>query len=105
MQNVQLNLNLSQGLTVERSMSPLSLEYNDTTTESHPITVKVQHLAPDDEISDPSSGLYRSNIISDEDFSRSTQQGTKIENIKVKYVVGCDGARSWTRKYGLSPFF
>ncbi|KAJ7918198.1 FAD binding domain-containing protein [Mycena leptocephala] len=86
------------GLTVERSMSPLSLEYNDSTTESHPVTVKVQHLIPDEEISDPSSGLYRSNIISDEDFNRSTQQGTKIENIKAKYVVGCDGARSWTRK-------
>ncbi|KAJ7847822.1 FAD binding domain-containing protein [Mycena olivaceomarginata] len=85
------------GLTVERSMSPLSLELSDSTTESHPVTVKVQHLVPVEEASDPSSGLYRSNILSDEEFNRSASKGGKIESIKAKYVVGCDGARSWTR--------
>ncbi|KAJ7236871.1 FAD binding domain-containing protein [Mycena haematopus] len=86
------------GLTVQRSVSPLSLEHSDSITESHPVTVKVQHLIPMEETSDVSSGLYRSNIISDEEFNRSTSQGGKIETIKAKYVVGCDGARSWTRK-------
>ncbi|KAJ6562415.1 FAD binding domain-containing protein [Mycena capillaripes] len=88
----------TNGLTVERSMSPLSLEYNDSATDSHPIAVKVEHLAPVEDVSDPSSGMYRSNILSDEDFHRSTQDGTKTEIINAKYVVGCDGARSWTRK-------
>ncbi|KAJ7321851.1 FAD binding domain-containing protein [Mycena albidolilacea] len=85
------------GLTVERSISPLSLELSDSTTENHPVTVKVQHLIPVEEASDPSSGLYRSNILSDEEFNRSASKGGKIESIKAKYVVGCDGARSWTR--------
>jgi phenol 2-monooxygenase len=83
-------------------MSPLSLELSDSTTESHPVTVKVQHLVPVEEAPDPSSGLYRSNILSDEEFNRSASKGRKIESIKAKYVVGCDGARSWTRKYAVS---
>ncbi|KAJ7015890.1 FAD binding domain-containing protein [Mycena alexandri] len=87
------------GLAVERLMSPLSLEYSDSPTESHPITVKIEHLVPIEDSSDPASGLYRSNIISDEEFNRSRLRGGKVENIKAKYVVGCDGARSWTRKY------
>ncbi|KAJ7737365.1 FAD binding domain-containing protein [Mycena metata] len=86
------------GLAVERSMSPLSLEYNDSPTESHPVTVKIEHLVPVEDSSDPTSGLYRSNILSDEEFNRSRLRGGKVENIKAKYVVGCDGARSWTRK-------
>ncbi|KAJ6481937.1 FAD binding domain-containing protein [Mycena sanguinolenta] len=85
------------GLTVERSVSPLSLEYSDSPTETHPVTVNVQHLIPLEETVDVSSGLYRSNILSDEEFNRSTAQGGKTETIKAKYVVGCDGARSWTR--------
>ncbi|KAJ7173006.1 FAD binding domain-containing protein [Mycena crocata] len=84
------------GLTVERSMSPLSLEYSDT-PQSHLVTVKVAHLTAHVEESDPSSGLYRSNIISDGSFASSSPQVTKTELIKAKYVVGCDGARSWTR--------
>ncbi|KAJ7165334.1 FAD binding domain-containing protein [Mycena filopes] len=86
------------GLKVERSISPLSLEYNDSPTESHPITVQVEHLVPFKDSSDPTSGLYRSNILSDEEFDRSSFRGGKVENIRAKYVVGCDGARSWTRK-------
>ncbi|KAK7042192.1 3-propionate hydroxylase [Favolaschia claudopus] len=86
------------GLTVERSMSPISLEFSDSSAETHPVIVKVQHLAPATETSNGSSGLYRSNIISDEEFHRGfTAQGGQVETIKAKYVVGCDGARSWTR--------
>ncbi|KAF7366308.1 3-(3-hydroxy-phenyl)propionate hydroxylase [Mycena sanguinolenta] len=86
------------GLTVERSVSPLSMEHSDSPTETHPVIVKVQHLIPaTDETVDVSSGLYRSNILSDEEFNRSTAKSGKIETIKAKYVVGCDGARSWTR--------
>ncbi|KAF8145967.1 FAD binding domain protein [Mycena galopus ATCC 62051] len=90
----------ADGLTVERSMAPVTLEYSDSSTESHPVTVKVQHLIPKEGLeasSDISSGLYRSNILSDEEFHRSEARGGKIESIKAKYVVGCDGARSWTR--------
>ncbi|KAJ7121127.1 FAD binding domain-containing protein [Mycena epipterygia] len=93
----------ADGLSVERSISPLSLEYTDRTTESHPITVKVAHLSPIDDISDVSSGLYRSNIITDEPSSLPSSKEAKTEEIKAKYVIGCDGARSWTRKQlGLS---
>ncbi|KAJ6469125.1 FAD binding domain-containing protein [Mycena vitilis] len=89
----------AHGLTVERSLSPSLLEYTDNETESHPVTVKLEHLAPVEDISNATSGMYRSNILSDEDdLNRSTAQGTKTESIKARYVVGCDGARSWTRK-------
>ncbi|KAJ6597524.1 FAD binding domain-containing protein [Mycena vulgaris] len=89
----------ADGLTVERSVSPLSLEYSDSATESHPLTVKLAHLSPveDSTSSDPSSGLYRSNIISNKPSGLS-EKVENIEQIKVKYVVGCDGARSWTRR-------
>ncbi|KAJ7443884.1 FAD binding domain-containing protein [Mycena galericulata] len=88
----------ADGLTVERSISPLSLEYNDDNpAESHPITVKLAHLVPlDDKSPDASSGLYRSNIISMPDAPAA--QVERVEELKAKYVVGCDGARSWTRK-------
>ncbi|KAJ7216366.1 FAD binding domain-containing protein [Mycena pura] len=86
-------------LTVERSISAVSLECREDPSEAHPITVKVDHLVPSDEAVD-ANGLYRSNILPDELFnsSISQRQVAKTEEIKTKYVVGCDGARSWTRK-------
>ncbi|KAJ7481887.1 FAD binding domain-containing protein [Mycena latifolia] len=84
------------GLTVERSVVPLSLEHTDST---RPMMVKLAHLAPTEGSSDPASGLYRSNIISNgHPGLRSPPGVSKTEELKVKYVVGCDGARSWTRK-------
>ena len=48
------------------------------------------------------NGLHRSNLRGDTTDSllqsaRDTQ-GTKTENVLAKYVVGCDGAHSWTRR-------
>jgi len=50
---------------------------------------------------DIKSGLYRSNLFTDE----STTAGNEVngdhsaeETVRCKYLVGCDGARSWVRK-------
>ncbi|KAJ7768580.1 FAD binding domain-containing protein [Mycena maculata] len=86
----------ADGLTVERSISPVSLEYSEDPAETHPITVKLEHLVPVNDSSDASSGLYRSNIIS-QSVETPSAGVEKTEEIKAKYVVGCDGARSWTR--------
>lgn len=86
----------ADGLKVERSISPVSLEFADDAMAGRPIAVKLAHLVPAVDGSDPASGLYRSNIISNEPGLPSSV--SKTEEINVKYVVGCDGARSWTRK-------
>ncbi|KAJ7677606.1 FAD binding domain-containing protein [Mycena rosella] len=89
----------TDGLTVERGVYPVSLECSDSTTASHPIAVTLAHLAPpakEGSTEDPASGLYRSNVISNAD--PSVAQVAKTEEIRAKYVMGCDGARSWTRR-------
>ncbi|KAJ7263918.1 FAD binding domain-containing protein [Mycena rebaudengoi] len=86
----------ADGLTVERSVSPLSFRFNDDSTETHPITVEVAHLKCIEDNVDPASGLYRSNIVLEERSPTRQTSGTEI--IRAKYMVGCDGARSWTRK-------
>jgi len=68
----------------------------------------VQHL-PQEAVSEaealtaggPERGLNRSNLFADdaEDaIPQERQQAGQNETIRAKYVVGCDGARSWTHK-------
>ena len=74
--------------------------------DAYPVTVKVRHL--DDEEATPAQngtnvedGLFRSNMAKDDtdDLIRKSRgkDGT-MEIIKAKYMVGCDGAHSWTRR-------
>ncbi len=47
------------------------------------------------------NGLYRSNLAADPNaalLESAQATGTQTETIKAKYVVGCDGAHSWTRR-------
>ena len=101
-------MKVNNGLLVERAVEPLSLSLDDTSIDSpdaYPVTVVVQHL-PQEAVSEnaaggPESGLYRSNLFADDAADavpQQRQQAGQNETIKAKYVVGCDGARSWTRK-------
>ncbi|KAJ5188266.1 Monooxygenase FAD-binding [Penicillium cf. griseofulvum] len=97
------------GLDVEYSVIAKSLEYEEessTDVDSYPITVKVRVLGEDDskvetgcEAAD--NEVNRNDLLPDEwaDLApRKKPQKTQVETIKAKYLIGCDGAHSWTRK-------
>lgn len=102
------NMKANNGLLVERAVEPQSLSIDSTSVDSpdaYPVTIVVKHLpretGSDDEAAKaggPESGLYRSNLFADEVLPQPEEQGGYNETIRAKYVVGCDGARSWTRK-------
>ncbi|GJN93616.1 hypothetical protein Rhopal_006673-T1 [Rhodotorula paludigena] len=95
----------------ERSMLPESLEIDESVVDdvdAYPITLTIRHLS--DEESNPSgykgdengtrSGLFRSSLLSaaEEEALYKKQQEQRVETVKAKYVIGCDGAHSWTRR-------
>ncbi|OQD61301.1 hypothetical protein PENPOL_c017G10465 [Penicillium polonicum] len=102
-------------LDVERSVIADSLEYDEELghdPNSYPITVKVRVLGEDDlnrpcgqeidaECEAAGNEVNRSNLLPDDwaDLApRKKPQKTQVETIKAKYLIGCDGAHSWTRK-------
>lgn len=94
-------------LEIERGIIAESLEYDETLEgelDAYPITVQLRTLS--EEEANPPSGLDRSNLLPDDwdDLIRkSRERRTKIETVKVKYLIGCDGAHSWTRKQAKIP--
>ncbi|KAF3317830.1 hypothetical protein TWF173_009651 [Orbilia oligospora] len=95
-------------IRVERPVVPSLLQVDESEIKNpsaYPVTLKLQHLT--DEQATPNqgnnvpNGLFRSNLTADDtdDLIRksSGKEGTE-ETIRAKYVVGCDGAHSWTRK-------
>ncbi|EPS45902.1 hypothetical protein H072_107 [Dactylellina haptotyla CBS 200.50] len=93
---------------VERAILPSSLQINEEKVEdaaAYPITIRLQHLTDEEATPDQGknipNGLFRSNLTPDdtEDLIRkaSGKEGTE-EVVRAKYLVGCDGAHSWTRK-------
>lgn len=102
-------------IRVERRVLPqkLTFEKSDAENENaYPIEVVLQHLTeeeinPEQSIATKeaanSDGLYRSNMAPDdtEELLTKAIQNSKAgtqETIKAKYMIGCDGAHSWTRK-------
>lgn len=101
-------------IEVERGVIPESLVINEALVEdndAYPITVTLKHLTEED--STPNglvpgiattgagvpNGLFRSNIAADDtDQLLHKVDATPKETIQAKYVVGCDGAHSWTRR-------
>lgn len=102
-------------IRVERGVLPQSLTFDESKAEdddAYPIKVTLQHLT-EDEINPPQSkattngaapsdGLYRSNMAPDDteellNKAANDKAGTQ-ETIQAKYMIGCDGAHSWTRK-------
>lgn len=102
-------------LDVERSVIADSLKYDEELSNdpnAYPITVKVRVLGEDasnlpcgqetDAESEAAGNeMNRNNLFPDDwaDLSpRKRPQKTQVETIKAKYLIGCDGAHSWTRK-------
>lgn len=96
-------------VSIQRGVLPLSLSLDESLLEdpeAHPVTVKLRHLSeeearPEQAGGPVQDGLFRSNIVGDdtEDLRKriSGLEGEE-EVLRAKYVVGCDGAHSWTRK-------
>ncbi|TRX90632.1 hypothetical protein FHL15_008407 [Xylaria flabelliformis] len=95
---------------VERMVVPTSLSIDEEKVEdddAYPLSVTLRHLSeaeamPTQRLSNLSDGLFRSNLTKDDaaySIENSNGWGDEREEIvKAKYVVGCDGAHSWTRK-------
>ncbi|KAG4440147.1 hypothetical protein IFR05_004356 [Cadophora sp. M221] len=101
-------------IEVERGVLPESLKFDESKAEdvnAYPIEVVLQHLT--DEQANPeqhaatngtatSDGLFRSNMAADDTqellnkAATNGKAGTK-ETVRAKYMIGCDGAHSWTR--------
>jgi hypothetical protein len=99
-------------LHVGRAVLPESLAINEEICDDHspdtyPLTITLRHLSEEEATpaqskgSEVKDGLFRSNLAEDDtdDLIRKgqTKAGTS-EVIKAKYMVGCDGAHSWTRR-------
>ncbi|KAI0202839.1 FAD binding domain-containing protein [Astrocystis sublimbata] len=97
-------------ISVERMVLPTSLSIDEDKVDdddAYPITVTLRHLSEDEatptqRLSNLGDGLFRSNLAGDDVNSMiENSNGRKDvteETIRAKYVVGCDGAHSWTRK-------
>lgn len=90
-----------EGPEVERNAVPISLDTDEWHLDVHdhetyPLSVQVQHMSPPETAHDPKSGLYRSNLFAAN--GSAAQEVLRTETIRAKYVIGCDGARSWVRQ-------
>jgi len=99
-------------IRVERKVIPTSLSIDEQTIgddddDSYPVTVRLRHLTeaeatPTQRLSNLSDGLFRSNLAEDDVASMikksNGRSNPREEVVRAKYVVGCDGAHSWTRK-------
>lgn len=93
-------------IDVERGMLPLDLSLDHTKVDdpdAHPVRVSVRRLTEEEALgNDP----MRHQIDLNGDYPRNAAalQGKAMlgesseEIIQAKYVVGCDGAHSWTRQ-------
>ena len=94
---------------IERGVLPLELDVDHSISEdddAYPIRVKVRHLDDDEATPIQNSksvldGLFRSNLAKDDidDLIRKSHaKEISTEVIHAKYLIGCDGAHSWTRR-------
>jgi phenol 2-monooxygenase (NADPH) len=98
-----------QPLRVERMVIPTSLAIDEGAVHdesAHPVTVTLRHLTeeeatPAQRLSNLGDGLFRSNLVEDDvdDLLKLSEKRDATEEVvRARYVVGCDGAHSWTRK-------
>ena len=105
---------------IERGVMPIKLEIDESQVEdeqAYPITVTLQHLTEEEaqpaQFGPHASGLHRSNMcvdllpgsadlcsLADDEVDakpRASANAGNTEVVRARYVVGCDGARSWVR--------
>lgn len=99
-------------LHVERAVLPESLDIAEELCDNHspdsyPLTVRLRYLTDEEAApaqsngSTVSDGLFRSNLADDDTddlIAKSREKQGSTEIVKAKYMVGCDGAHSWTRR-------
>ncbi|KAJ3495899.1 hypothetical protein NLG97_g3054 [Lecanicillium saksenae] len=103
-------------IRVERGVLPTSLRIDEASVdddEAYPLTVALRHLTQDEATPKQTAaatngqsvrdGLFRSNLSKDdtEDLLAAAKLGDKAhteEIVRAKYILGADGAHSWTRK-------
>ena len=100
--------NSAGSVHVERGVLPESFELDEGQVQSndaYPLRVQVRQLSEED--ATPSqmgkstpNGLFRSALAPDDtpDLLRNQPPTGAKEVIHARYVIGCDGAHSWTRK-------
>lgn len=102
----------NDAIKVERGVLPESLTIDVSKVEdndAYPVTVKLRTLTEEESApqqqqtgSKVDDGLFRSNLTCDDDeddlIERSEARAGSSEIVHAKYVIGCDGARSWTRR-------
>ena len=107
-------LKTGAGLEVERDIVPEELVLDHSTVDrkdAYPITVQVRHVQPTRSVP-VTNGAKTHEDATKGDRGYEDTNGIKqpdcegngnVEIIKAKYMVGCDGAHSWTRRQlGLS---
>ena len=101
----------NDSIKVERGVLPASLKIDESNVDredAYPVTVELQHLSEDESTpkqqisgSKVTDGLFRSSLNQDDDeeglIAHASRAGDR-ETVHAKYVLGCDGARSWTRR-------
>lgn len=96
-------------IEVERGVLPTALHIDESLAEdadAYPITVTLQHLSeeeatPQQQREKIQDGLFRSNLSPDDTddlIKKTSGKEGSVETVKAKYLVGCDGAHSWTRR-------
>lgn len=103
------SLSKYSSIEVERGVLPAELDIDHSKSEdydAYPITVKLRHLGDDEATpfqhsTNVPDGLFRSSLAKDDtdDLIRKSKgkEGT-TETVRAKYMIGCDGAHSWTRR-------
>ncbi|KAL4922395.1 FAD binding domain-containing protein [Aspergillus aurantiobrunneus] len=87
---------------VRREMTPTSLDINYECIDDHsafPIRVDLKSVAPD-----PKPHLNGAESPGSEPHSDDSGYAEMDTQVEAKYLVGCDGARSWLRKHLSLPF-
>lgn len=99
-------------IKVERGVRPEALEIDESKVNDHaayPITIKLRHLTEEESTpkqqlsaSKAPDGLFRSNLTHEDEendliHNDQSRWAGSDEIVQAKYVIGCDGARSWTR--------
>ncbi len=99
-------------IRVERGVLPQSLVIDESKVDddtAYPVTVTLRHLSEEEatpkhqsSASKINDGLFRSNLVKEDDeedlIRKSASRAGTSETVRAKYVIGCDGARSWTRR-------
>lgn len=94
----------SRSIQVEQPIVPTSISISTDATElasrdSYPVTVHLKRLSESEalRLSRPVAGAPANSNEAAADGSNVEVEEDREEIVRAKYVVGCDGAHSWTR--------